>query len=379
MSTAPGPGHRAAPLDAATSRRYVRQLALPQVGATGQARLASARVAVLGAGGLGSPTLLYLAGAGIGQITVVDDDVVDLGNLHRQVLHGEADLGRPKVDSAADAVARLNGTVTLRTVPTRLTPDNATALLAGHDLVLDGSDSFAARDAVDAACAELGVPHVWGAVSGTTGQVSTFDARRGWRYRDLYPPAEEVRGAPSCARGGVLGPVCGLVASCMAAEAVKLLVGGGEPLLGRLLVVDAWTMAVSTYTLPRGEVPTPGTEGGDAVEDATDAGPDGAWTPAALRRALAGEHPPVVVDLRDPAERTVGILPGAVFLPFEEVLRGDHDAAVHGAVLHCASGMRSGLARDAVRARGGEVGHLVGGWDAWADPGQTGRRTDPAT
>ncbi|WP_141762118.1 HesA/MoeB/ThiF family protein, partial [Kytococcus sp. HMSC28H12] len=240
----------------------------------------------LGAGGLGSPTLLYLAGAGIGQITVVDDDVVDLGNLHRQVLHGEADLGRPKVDSAADAVARLNGTVTLRTVPTRLTPDNATALLAGHDLVLDGSDSFATRDAVDAACAELGVPHVWGAVSGTTGQVSTFDARRGWRYRDLYPPAEEVRGAPSCARGGVLGPVCGLVASCMAAEAVKLLVGGGEPLLGRLLVVDAWTMAVSTYTLPRGEVPTPGTEGGDAVEDATDAGPDGAWTPAALRRAL---------------------------------------------------------------------------------------------
>ncbi|WP_462417493.1 ThiF family adenylyltransferase [Kytococcus sp. Marseille-QA3725] len=370
MSTVPSPG-----LDAAASRRHVRQLALPEVGASGQARLAAGRVLVLGAGGLGSPALLYLAAAGVGHLTVVDDDTVELSNLHRQVLHGQGDVGRPKVESAADALARLDPGVRVSTVAARLTEQNGPDLVAGHDLVLDGSDSFATRDAVDAACARVGIPHVWGAVSGTSGQASTFDARAGWRYRDLYPPADTVRGAPSCSRGGVLGPVCALTASVMATEAVKLLVGGGEPLLGRLLVVDAWSMRFTTYRLPREDPREPTPEAGgptgahgstDEDERAAAPGPARGCSPAALQEALAAGTAPTLVDLREPQERTTGTLPGALCLPWEEVLRGDHDELVQDAVLYCASGARSGLARDAVSTRGGRVDHLAGGWRAWS-------------
>ena len=229
-------------LTGAQRSRYSRQVVLPMLGEAGQRRLLDARVLCVGAGGLGSPVILYLAAAGVGTIGVVDDDAVDLTNLQRQILHSEATLGVPKVDSARAAVGRLNGDVTLRPHRTRLTADNALELFADYDVVVDGTDNFPTRYLINDACVLLGLPNVHGSIFHLDGQVSVFHHDGGPCYRCLYPEPPPAGFAPSCAQAGVLGALCGVVGALQAVETIKLVAGMGTPLAGRLLSVDAGQM-----------------------------------------------------------------------------------------------------------------------------------------
>lgn len=227
--------------------RYARQLALPQVGEEGQLRLASARVTVVGAGGLGSPVLLYLAAAGVGRITVVDPDQVDLSNLQRQVIHDTHALGRDKVHSAARRMQGLNPGVSVSPHGSRLTAHNAVELLEGSQVVLCCTDDLSTRYLVDDTCAELGIPHVYGAILGFAGQVAVFGLPHGPRLRDVFPSPPQGRAAQECSVAGVLGTVPGVIGALMAHEALKLLLGAGEPLRG-LLVWDGLDMRFETFT-----------------------------------------------------------------------------------------------------------------------------------
>ncbi|MBE1875760.1 ThiF family adenylyltransferase [Myceligenerans pegani] len=239
--------------------RYARHLALPGIGVDGQRRLRAARVLIVGAGGLGSPALLYLAAAGVGTLGIVDDDVVETSNLQRQVVHGQGDVGRPKTASAADTVREVNPHVGVVEHRERLTRDNVLDVLAGYDLVLDGSDAFATRYLVSDAAEILGTPCVWGALHRFTGQVSTFwavpraragaVAPEGVTYRDVFPVPPPPGASPDCATAGVLGAVCGTVGTTMATEAIKLITGAGRPLLGRLAVHDALEGTWRTLTV----------------------------------------------------------------------------------------------------------------------------------
>lgn len=244
----------AAPEPAAYLERHARQMLLPEVGLAGQRRLRAARVSLLGAGGLGSPVALYLAAAGIGTLRLIDDDRVERSNLHRQVLHGEADLGRPKVESAAARLAALAPELRLEPRACRLDASNARELLAGSDLVVDGADSFATRYLVNDACVALGIPLVHGAVERFRGQVAVFWPARHPQagcYRCLFPKPPPAELVPNCAEAGVLGVLPGLVGMLQATEALKLLLGLGEPLLGRLLCVDALGMHFERLPLGR--------------------------------------------------------------------------------------------------------------------------------
>lgn len=373
-------------------QRYSRHLILPDVGVVGQRRLKNARVLVVGAGGLGSPALLYLAAAGVGTIGVVDADVVDASNLQRQVVHGEADVGRPKVDSAADRVAQVNPHVVVRRHPVHLTADNALEILRDYDLVLDGTDNFPTRYLVNDACTILGIPEVWGSIFRFDGQVAVFWAGRGPTYRDLFPEPPPPGAVPSCAEGGVLGVLCASIGSVMATEAVKLVCGIGDPLLGRLLVLDALAMTWRTVTVRPDPDRAPVTRlvDYDAFCGVAPAppGPDPVAAATidvhALRDLLAarerGETDFVLVDVREPYEREIVTIPGAVGVPKADVL----DAAAAGRwtgplapgrrlVLHCKSGGRSAEALAALLAAGrGDAVHVGGGVLAWAreiDPG----------
>ncbi|MCM0641306.1 ThiF family adenylyltransferase, partial [Cellulomonas wangsupingiae] len=236
---APGP-----PLTAGQVARYARHLALAEVGEAGQRRLLAARVLVLGAGGLGSPVLLYLAAAGVGTLGVLDDDVVEASNLQRQVVHGTADVGRRKVDSAAAAVRALDPATDVRTHDLRLAPHNARDLLSGYDVVVDGTDNFATRYLVNDVCAELGLPWVWGSLQRGHAQVSTFwsapPTGDGVDLRDVFGAPPPDGSVPSCAVDGVLGAVCAAAGAAMALEVVKLVCGTGRTLLGRVAVHDAF-------------------------------------------------------------------------------------------------------------------------------------------
>jgi len=240
-------------LDADAAERYARQLVLPQVGEAGQAKLAEARVAMLGAGGLGAPAALYLAAAGVGQITLIDDDRVERSNLHRQVIHADARVGMPKTESARIALAGLNPRVRVEVRNERLQADNVERLLAHHDLIIDGADNFPARYLVAAASRQLGLPMVYGAVERFTGQVSVFDPRRTDSpcYRCLFPEPPSAAEAPNCSEAGVLGVLPGMVGLLQATEALKLILGIGEPLVGRLLHFDALAMRFRETRLPR--------------------------------------------------------------------------------------------------------------------------------
>ncbi|WP_199098433.1 molybdopterin-synthase adenylyltransferase MoeB [Dyella sp. ASV21] len=240
-------------LDADAAERYARQLQLPQVGEAGQARLGEARIALLGAGGLGAPAALYLAAAGVGQLTLIDDDVVERSNLHRQVIHADARVGMPKTESARLALAALNPRVRVNVRNERLQGDNVERLLAGHDLVIDGADNFPARYLVAAASQRLKLPMVYGAVERFTGQVAVFDPRRvdSPCYRCLFPEPPSAAEAPNCSEAGVLGVLPGIVGLLQATEALKLILGIGEPLVGRLLGFDALAMRFRETRLPR--------------------------------------------------------------------------------------------------------------------------------
>lgn len=240
-------------LDADAAERYARQVLLPQVGEAGQAKLAAARVVVIGAGGLGAPALLYLAAAGVGHITLVDDDRVERSNLHRQVVHADARVGVSKAESARMTLTALNPRIDVHVVVDRLRAENVEALLAGHDVVVDGADNFATRYLLAAATRRLGVPMVYAAIERFTGQASVFDPRREDSpcYRCLFPEPPSAADAPNCSEAGVLGVLPGLVGLVQATEALKLILGLGQPLVGRLLTYDALGMRFRELTLRR--------------------------------------------------------------------------------------------------------------------------------
>ncbi|WP_432523736.1 molybdopterin-synthase adenylyltransferase MoeB [Kineococcus sp. SYSU DK006] len=373
MSTLPPLVEPAAGLTGEESRRYARQLLLPEIGEEGQRRLKAARVLVVGAGGLGSPALLYLAAAGIGTIGVVDDDVVATSNLHRQVVHGTADVGRRKVDSAADAVARSNPLVRVVRHGERLSAENALDLVAGYDLVVDGSDNFGTRYLVADACVLTGTPWVWGAVLRFEGQVAVFWDGHGPTYRDLFPAPPEPGTVPSCGEAGVLGAVCAAVGSAMATEAVKLVTGAGQSLLGRVLVHDALAMTWRSLRLApdphRAPVAALLPVAGAADREPSDDLPevDAAELAHRLRERRAGHRDFVLVDVREPGEHAAHAIPGSVLVPLGELLADPARlAADRPLVLHCAGGTRSARALRALRAAGrADVVHLRGGITAW--------------
>jgi adenylyltransferase/sulfurtransferase len=382
-------------LTAQERTRYARHLLLPDVGSDGQRRLRAARVLVVGAGGLGSPALLYLAAAGVGTIGVVDDDVVDTTNLQRQVVHGVADVGRPKTESAAEAVHAISPTTQVVQHGERL--DEATALdvIADYDLVLDGADNFPTRYLVGDACARLGVPHVWGSVYRFDGQVSVWWAGEGPCYACVFPHQPPPNAVPSCAVGGVLGAVCASMGSVMATEAVKLVTGIGEPLVGRLLVHDAlrqtWdalpvTADPGCRVCGSGADPTRplgwATGVRDHAEGAEDAGQAPAPRPsvdvtelsALLEAGAVDGSRPLLLDVREEGERSIVALPGGAWVPVGEVRTG---AAVPGLAagarvyVYCKSGARSAEAVDLLRARGVDAVDVEGGilaWVAQVDP-----------
>ena len=310
--------------------RYSRHLLIPDVGLIGQRRLRNARVLVIGAGGLGSPVLLYLAAAGVGTLGIVDDDTVDVSNLQRQVIHGQSDLGRPKVVSAAEAVAEVNPQVATVLHTDRLDAGNALDIFAGYDLVVDGTDTFATRYLVNDACVLLGIPTVWGSILRFEGQASVFWAAHGPQYRDLYPVPPPAGSVPSCAEGGVLGVLCATIGSVMATEAIKLITGIGRSLLGRLFIYDALDMSVRTIDVrsdPQGAPVTELTDYeafcgtvGDAAARAVIGHTIG---PRELLAQRAAGADPLVVDVREPAEHAIVSIPGSVLIPHHRIASGE--------------------------------------------------------
>jgi len=374
-------------LTAEERSRYGRHLILPEVGLDGQRRLKGARVLLVGAGGLGSPAALYLAAAGVGHLTIVDPDVVDASNLQRQVLHGTAALGRPKVDSGRERLADLNPHVRVEGVRARLDRSNALELTRAHDLTVDGTDNFATRYLVNDACVLAGKPNVHASIFRFEGQASTFATEGGPCYRCLYPEPPPAGAVPSCAEAGVLGVLPGLLGVIQAAEAVKLLLGVGEPLVGRLLLVDALGMSFRTLRFARDpacpacgarrftELPEPFEEG------CATAGSTGAAVPAEVRELtprelaarLRGGPPLELIDVREPQEWAIARIEGARLLPlsgFEAApaaLPRDRDL-----VLYCHAGVRSVTAARRLQAAGfTRVWSLAGGiarWSAEVDP-----------
>ncbi|GAA1944303.1 ThiF family adenylyltransferase [Microbacterium aquimaris] len=351
-----------APVDALIpdeASRTARHHALPQVGDAGQRRLAAARIAVVGAGGLGSPVILALAAAGVGMLRIIDDDHVEVSNLQRQIIHDLDTIGDAKAESAARRARALSRAIRVETVTERLGADNAGRLLDGCDLVIDGSDSFATRDVVDAACARLGVPVVWGSVLGGFAQVTVFwatppEPATGIRLSDLFPPGAAGE-PPNCATAGVLGTLCLHAGAVMATEAVKLVMGVGEPLFGRICVLDAF--GAKQRELPLRPSPTP------IAGTATPA--IGRVSVATLRATLDDDRAPTLLDVREAEEVAGGRIPGAVHIPLAHVLADPLVAGAARVVVVCERGPRAERAAEALRAAGVEATVLDGGMAAW--------------
>jgi molybdopterin/thiamine biosynthesis adenylyltransferase/rhodanese-related sulfurtransferase len=361
--------------------RYSRHLIIPDLGVDGQKRLKNARVLVIGAGGLGAPTLLYLAAAGVGTIGIVDFDVVDESNLQRQIIHGVSDIGRSKAQSARDSIAEVNPLVNVRLHEVRLEPDNAVDLFKQYDLILDGTDNFATRYLVNDAAVLARKPYVWGSIYRFEGQVSVFweDAPdgRGLNYRDLYPEAPPPGMVPSCAEGGVLGVLCASIASVMGTEAIKLITGIGEPLLGRLMVYDALEMSYRTITIRKDPSTRKITElidyeefCGLVSEDAAGAAAGSTITPRELRELLDSGKKVALIDVREPVEWDINHIDGAQLIPKSSINSGEGLAKLPQdriPVLYCKTGVRSAEALAAVKKAGfADAVHLQGGIVAWA-------------
>ena len=381
-------------------RRFSRHIIIPDVGMVGQKRLKNARVLVVGAGGLGSPALLYLAAAGVGTLGIVDFDVVDESNLQRQVIHGQSDVGRAKAQSARDSVLEINPGVEVRLHEHRLDSSNVMDTFAGYDLIIDGTDNFATRYLVNDACVLLGLPYVWGSIYRLEGQVSVFWAappagpggaqREGVHYRDLYPEPPPPGMVPSCAEGGVLGVLCASIGAVMVNEAIKLITGIGEVLLGRLLVVDALDMTWREVRVRKDPAGAPVTGlidyeafCGVVSEEASDAVRGSTISVRELKDMLdareRGEKDFVLIDVREPDEFDIVSIPGAVLVPKGEFLSGaalENLPADRPVVLHCKAGTRSAEALAVLKGAGfADAVHVGGGVLAWVDQIEPGKPT----
>ncbi|MEU4807111.1 adenylyltransferase/sulfurtransferase MoeZ [Actinosynnema sp. NPDC023587] len=367
--------------------RYSRHLIIPDVGVAGQKRLKNAKVLVVGAGGLGSPALLYLAAAGVGTLGVVDFDIVDESNLQRQVIHGQSDIGKPKAESARDSVAEINPFVKVNLHQVHLNSENVLDIFRDYDLILDGTDNFATRYLVNDAAVLLGKPYVWGSIFRFEGQVSVFweDAPdgQGLNYRDLYPEPPPPGMVPSCAEGGVLGVLCASIGSIMVTEAIKLLTGIGDPLLGRLMVYDALEMTYRTIKIRKDPASIKITElidyeafCGVVSDEAQQAAAGNTITPLELKQKQDGGDDFLLVDVREPHEYEIVRIPGSVLIPKDRILSGEAFAELpqdKQVVLHCKSGARSAEALAALHHAGfKDAVHVGGGVLAWA------REVDPS-
>ena len=366
-------------------QRYSRHLIMPEVGMEGQLKLKAARVLCIGVGGLGSPLALYLAAAGVGTLGIVDFDVVDYTNLQRQIIHTTADVGRKKLDSATEKLKAINPFLNIRTFETKLTSENALEIFADFDIIADGTDNFPTRYLVNDACVLTGKPNVYGSIFRFEGQASVFATKEGPCYRCLYPLPPPPGLVPSCAEGGVLGILPGLVGVIQATEVIKLILGKGEPLIGRLLLIDALGMKFRELKLRKNpDCPVCGTH--PTVTRLIDynefCGIRGEETPVTsnvpemqveeLKRTLDAGEDIFVLDVREPHEYQICNI-GGHLIPLGDLPKRVHELdSSREIVAHCRSGVRSAKAVDFLRQAGfRKVRNLAGGILAWAD------RVDP--
>lgn len=362
--------------------RYSRHLIMPEVGMQGQKRLKASKVLCIGTGGLGSPLSLYLAAAGVGTLGLMDFDVVDETNLQRQIVHGQSNVGQRKVDSAKSRLQDINPYINIVTYDTRLTSQNALQVFKDYDVIVDGTDNFATRYLVNDACVLLGKPNVYGSIFRFDGMATVFDAANGPCYRCLYPEPPPPGMVPSCAEGGVLGILPGIIGVIQATEAVKLIVGNGEPLIGRLLKFDALSMRFKEFKLRKdkncpvcGEHPTVkalidyeefcglsrGEEAKAEQEEAIEE-----IMPEELKSRLSGQNPPLVIDVREPHEYEIVNI-GAKLIPLGTIHENLNQLPLNqDIVVHCHHGMRSANAIRILRQAGFKrLKNLAGGIDQW--------------
>lgn len=366
-------------------RRYSRHLLMPEVGLAGQKKLKAASVLIIGAGGLGSPAALYLAAAGVGRIGLVDFDVVDESNLQRQILHGTSWVGKPKLASAKARLLDLNPDITVETHEVLLNSQNALDILRDYDIIIDGTDNFPTRYLVNDACVFLGKPLIYGSIFRFEGQATVFDARVGPCYRCLYPEPPPPGLVPSCAEGGVFGVLPGVIGAIQATEAIKLIIGQGEPLIGRLLLYDALSMRFRELRLRKnpacpvcGENPTIRElidyEAFCGVRVIEEHVTEFDITPRELKAMLERDGQQIVLlDVREPHEWEICHLEGAVLIPLRELPEQLHRLdPTREYVVYCKSGARSAQAARILQSAGLRVKHLRGGINAWA------REVDPS-
>jgi adenylyltransferase/sulfurtransferase len=372
-------------------QRYSRHLTLPEFGQDGQEKLNAASVLLVGAGGLGSPAAMYLAAAGVGRIGLVDFDDVEASNLQRQILYGASDVGQPKLDAARARLEDLNPHVTIETHTLRLTSDNALDLIADYDVVADGTDNFPTRYLVNDACVMTGTPNVYASIFRFEGQVSVFATADGPCYRCVYEEPPPPGLVPSCAEGGVLGILPGMVGTMQATEVIKLLADIGEPLIGRLLMIDALNMNFRTLKLRKNpDCPVCsanpsqtelidyeafcGLPSSNGSSDETDTDDDTMSVPEITvqdlkRRRDAGEGP-FVLDVRKPFEANIADIGADLLIPHEQVADRLDELEAHKGeeiVVHCRSGARSAEATQVLRQHGFDAKNLKGGTLAWSD------------
>jgi len=363
--------------------RYSRHLIMPEVGMEGQLKLKQAKVLCIGAGGLGSPLALYLGAAGVGKLGIVDFDVVDYTNLQRQIIHGTTDVGRTKLESARDTLLEINPNVEIEAFETRLSSENALDIFRKYDIVADGTDNFPTRYLVNDACVLLGKPNVYASIFRFEGQASIFYAEQGPCYRCLYPEPPPPGLVPSCAEGGVLGVLPGIMGCIQAMETIKLILGRGDSLVGRLLLFDALAMKFRELKLRknpdcpicgthrtitrlidyeqfcgiRGEEHTPVQTGIPEI------------TPVELKKKMDAHEPFVLIDVREPHEYQICRIPGSKLIPLGEVPKRMNELdSADEIVVHCKSGIRSAKAVDLLMKSGfGKIHNLKGGILAWSD------------
>ncbi len=371
-------------------RRYSRHLIIPEVGMSGQKRLKSAKVLCVGAGGLGSPALMYLAAAGVGTLGIVEFDTVDESNLQRQIIHGQSDIGRSKAQSARDSVYEINPLTEVVLHEVRLDVTNVEEIFSQYDLIVDGTDNFATRYLVNDACVLLNKPYVWGSIYRFDGQASVFWSAHGPCYRCLYPEPPPPGMVPSCAEGGVLGVLCASIGSIQVTEAIKLLMGIGEPLVGRLMIYDALEMSYRTIKIrkdPQCPICSPNATQtellpdyeafcGTISQEAMAAAQESTISVRTLKTMIDSGANMVLIDVREPNEFEILRIPGSILVPKQEILNGTALASLPQTkqiVLYCKSGARSAECLAVIKSAGfSDAVHVGGGVLAWA------REIDPS-